>query len=399
MFRKLTIVALAAAGLVVWGPFAPVNAMLAGSARVQLEIPEDAPLAGHNYRLGRSAESTNGALFARCLFIDETQFDVALVTLDVWGITPELRARVLEMAPDGLDPKSIILTATGNYSGPGGIARAWDLRRYYGRYMPEMIDALANGAVAAIGQAMQSSTRATIGFRIGNQDSLTQSSASADAARDHEIGVVRVDDSDGNPIAILGVLSAAVRTLGEAGGLTLSAEFPGVFCTELEGLSAEGTVALFLNGASGDQEIAPQESHSNFTLMEYVGKELAVVVKGIANTITCDELPISTNHALVPLPDRAGRPYFGERVDVETIEVGELLLSFVPGAPVLSVKQAISSDAGHRGYAGHILVGGANGSLGILGPAGDDASSELVYGGADWLISTVQSLMRRDTDQ
>lgn len=359
-------------------------AMQAGAAKTQIELPAEVPLAGHAYRQGRSAQVVHDSIYARCLYLEEDQFEIALVTLDLWGITPELRTRILELAPAELDPGDIIIAATGTHNGPGGFAQAWELRQVYGRYMPDVLESIAQSAAAAMDAAINSRTRATIGYRIGEQQALSQNAESPDGPRDNQIGVIRVDDSDGNPITIIGALSARAATLERDVGLAVSADFPGVFCKELEALSASETVAIFLSGATGDQTCAPREGLQSLELTEYVGSELAILVKGIANTIKCDELPISTNFMNVRLPRTETEPHQAGSVMVQTIEIGRLFVPFIPGAADIAIKNVISDDARRRGYDGVIAVGLTNDNIELS----DESNAQLV-------LTSINALMRR----
>lgn len=229
------------------------SALQAGAAKIAVVLPEDVPLAGHLYRHGRNAHISRGTVNARSLYLESDQTRVVLVSLDLYAITPELRTRILESLPIPIPKSNVILTATHTHSGPGGLAESWFHRQLYGRYMSEVVEAIAVAVADSIIAAESSKRRATIGYEIGEQKTLTKNMVEKEGPRDADIGVIRVDDSDGDTIAILGAFSGRPATILRDNGLVLSADFPGVFCDELEGMSASGTIAFFLSGATGDQ--------------------------------------------------------------------------------------------------------------------------------------------------
>ena len=126
--------------------------------------------------------------------------------------------------------------------------------------MPEHVEAVAAKFVEAMQLAYDGRTRAAAGY-AGVDTSLAVNRFDPVAEVDGRLTVLRVDDSDGNPIAILANLGAAPQGRRS---MSYSADFPGVFCAALEGMTALPSVAFFLNGASADQIAAPTETGMDF---------------------------------------------------------------------------------------------------------------------------------------
>lgn len=378
------------------------NALQAGTAKRTLELPADTPLAGYVKRLGRSAAATHDPISVRALYLEDGETGIVLVSADLHSITPELRERVLTLAPADIVENHIILTATHTHSGPGGLSESWFAKRYIGRYMEETLDLVAQNIADAIAESMQTKKRATIGYDTTSQDALTKNTFSGDGLRDPQVGVVRVDDSDGNPIAILGTLSAHPTTAPESDILSLSADFPGYFCAHLESLSHEDTVAFFLNGASGDQSCANREKKSGWEWPQYIGTELAILVKSVANKIDCSELPVSINYTNKTTPLSLADPFLSDEVLFQTLEIGPLLISFLPGEPYAAVQSELNRIAKQNGYSAHITVGLANDYLmditTPLPPRARNSAPGLDVLGPDagnWAVDAIRSLMRR----
>jgi hypothetical protein len=345
---------------------------------------------------------THDPIRVRALYLEDGDTGIVLVSADLHSITPELRERVLGLAPADLAENHIILTATHTHNGPGGLSKSWFARRYMGRYMDEMVELVAQGIADAIAEAMAGKKRATIGFKVAAEEGLTRDLFGEGGKRKSQVGVIRVDDSDGNPIAILGSLSAHPTTAPESDVLALSADFPGYFCAELESMSQGDTVAFFLNGALGDRACANREEKGGWDWAEIIGKELALLVKSVANTIDCEEYPVSINYAMRRVPEHLAGRFFSDEVLIQTLEIDRLLVSFLPGEPYAGVQDELERVAKRRGYSAHITVGLANDYLmdiaspdavGLRGEA--PGLNVLGPGAAEWSIDVIQTLMPR----
>ena len=379
-----------------------VHALQAGAAKLALELPLGGPLAGDVSRMGRGATDQHDPITVRALYLEDQETRILIVSADVYSITRLLREQVIAMLPEEIPAEHLILTATHTHNGPGGLDHNWLSRRYMGGVSGDMVERIAQGISEVMNAAVANKTRGTIGYSVSSKMLLNQNMFNKDGERDEELGVIRVDDSDGNPIAILGSLSAHPNTIGEAGKRSFSADFPGYFCNQLESLSHENTVAFFLSGAVGDQACANPNELSGWALAESMGSELAVQVKSMSNKIECKEYPITINYLTTPIPKSVATPFIYEQVLFQSLEINELLVSFVPGEPYASVKKDISNHAKSRGYTEHIMVGLCNDYVMDIGADGEGVSrgtnpglNVLGWEGAAWCFDAVAQLMTR----
>lgn len=370
------------------------HALEAGAAKVELVPADGVPLDGDFSRRGRPAAGTDDPLFIRALFLQDDNAACFIVVADLFAISPDLRARVLEMAPAGAPSENIVLVATHTLNGPGGLDRSWFGRQRGGRFIPEHQEAVAAKFAEAMQRAYDGRKRAAAGyaatdttFAVNRFDPL--------AEVDSRLTVLRVDDSDGNPIAILANLGAAPQ-----GGrsMSYSADFPGAFCTALEGMTALPSVAFFLNGASADQITGPTDSGQNFA------DALAARVKAMANDISCREVGFSFSSATVDTPRHSAEPSYPADAVLQAVEVDRLALVFMPVIPRGGVGSALRKSIAAQGYAHTMIVAPANGYLGSVASADSIGFAELngepVYFGpdaAEWLsIHTTGLLSRAD---
>ena len=90
--------------------------IFAGAARVPIEVPAGAPLAGYP---GFRRASVPGIVQARALALRAPKAQVLLVSIETLLVPGELEAEVLRRA--GLPPDTcLLLAATHTHSGPGG---------------------------------------------------------------------------------------------------------------------------------------------------------------------------------------------------------------------------------------------------------------------------------------
>ena len=346
----------------------PVNALEAGAAKVDLSIEPGIPLDGDVDRRGRDAVSVHDSLSVRALYLEGDGVACFLVSADLFAITPDLRARVLELAPDVVPSDNIILAATHTFSGPGGLAGSWLSRQRSGRFIPELVDEIAIKFGESMQQAFDARRRCAIGFASSTAGLGADRFGAPDAVGD-TLTVLRVDDSDGNPIAIVANLGAAANTAARIDPFSLSADFPGAFCESLESSGAEGTVAIFLNGASADRAIAATESARDWPAIRAFGESLAGRVRSLVNEITCRELPIRFVSNTVELPQHIAERMTPREATVQVLEVQRLAMIFAPVVPYAATAETVRNLAVAAGFSHTMIAAPANGYAGAMAPA------------------------------
>ncbi len=378
------------------------DALEAGVAKIEITPMLGVPLHGYGARQGRGATGTHDPLWARSLYLDDGETQVFLVSVDLLLISTELRERVLELAPGQIPSENIILTATHTHNGPGGIHRELLFRLISGRYMPEVVDVLSYHIAESMRQAYENRSRASIGYGAARNPGLSTNRANPDGPIDNEIGVIRVDDADGNPISIVGILAAHPTLVPRSDQYNFSADFPGVFYEELEQMSTEGCIAIFLNGALGNQSAGNPDNNEGWNRVTSVGNLLALQVKGAANDILCGEASIYVGHTRAQLPHTMSPGLFPESVILQTLEIDDLLLTFFPGEPVVEIGLELRQRALNRGYERQYVIGLANDALLYFLPwehyAESTYESSLNFYGpriADWFYEEFEYMMRK----
>jgi hypothetical protein len=390
-FPRVLCVASLAAGLYC----ARGSALEAGAAKVEIAPGTGVPLDGDFARRGRPATGMHDPLYVRALFLQDEDTALFVVVADLFAVSPDLRARVIERAPAAAPHENIVLAATHTLNGPGGLDRSWLGRQRGGRYMQEQVDAIAAKFAEAMQLAYDGRKRASAGYAAA-ETSLAVSRFDPPAPVDGQLSVLRVDDSDGNPVAILA--NFGVGPQGGAGGASFaySAGLPGAFCGALEAMTNSAAVAFFLNGASGDQIAAPGDG------TQTVANSLAARVKALVNEIKCREATLGFHSVTQDFPVHSASPFYPREAVFQVIEIDRLAMLFLSPIPGGATGTALRKAVSARGYAQCMVVAPANGYVGAVAPVETIAlrseGSEPVYlgpGAAKWLLdSATQPLSR-----
>ncbi|NLS92579.1 MAG: hypothetical protein GXX96_10500 [Planctomycetaceae bacterium] len=195
----------------------------------------------------------------KALVVDNGQTRLAIVCLDAIGVSTQLTAAIRNQIKQqvGIEPQCVLVNASHNHHGgplppPETVAaraaetvkRAGDglvpVRASAGTGHEERITMnrrlqLADGKAWTIRRAMPSPPDDEI-RGVGTVDS--------------EIGVLRLDRTDGRPLAVL--YNFAVHAYGGVPSAAVTADLPGFASRVVEEGLGDGSVALFLQGCAGD---------------------------------------------------------------------------------------------------------------------------------------------------
>jgi hypothetical protein len=227
----------------------------AGATSVELRAPDGIMMAGFGARTGMS-KGVLDPLHAKILVLEGKDRAVALVTLDLIGVFPQaqldaIRSRVKASA--GIE--DVIFSASHTHSGPAliddvpewqraaerdigaGIERAWQARK------PARVG-IGRGAVL-IGHNRLFYMSDGKGKMLWRNESRIPT-----GPVDPTVMVLRVDNADGTPIAVLVNYACHAVVLGPE-NLQYSADWPGEMQHSVEAANP-GAVCLFVQGAAGD---------------------------------------------------------------------------------------------------------------------------------------------------
>jgi hypothetical protein len=216
----------------------------------------------------------NDPLYAKALVLDDGETKVAIITMDVTAIGSRTVSReILNDSADDFMPRlrSRILDEF-NIPGCNVMVNASHTHPFHGQLLCDD-DEQINRTVDALSRAMQSMTPVMIGTGVGYEDRITINRTvklkngrdwtirignpcppddEVEELRpiDPEIGIIRIDRTDGRPLAVVYNFACHLLMVVPQGGVT--ADFPGFASKIIEDNLGHGAMALFIQGAGGD---------------------------------------------------------------------------------------------------------------------------------------------------
>lgn len=273
----------------------------AGVSVVNITPPIGFPMAGYGGR-DRGCETVDDELFAKALVLDDGEKKLALVTTDLVGIPPDFTEEVRSVveARTDIPGENIVICASHTHFGPA-------LRRL--NYMPEeaqeefhesYVQNAARLIAGAVRMANDSLREARLGFGMGEAGKLVfnrrtkrpdgkvvmsfrfpkpeEAKELTFGPTDPDVGVVRIDDAGGRPIAVL--INFACHPVCSVDRLyAISADYPGYAMRVVE--KVRGGVCMFSLGCAGNIVPIEREGDARRWIGTALGAEVLKVLEGI----------------------------------------------------------------------------------------------------------------------
>ncbi|MGI9471366.1 MAG: neutral/alkaline non-lysosomal ceramidase N-terminal domain-containing protein [Rubripirellula sp.] len=261
-------VGMVAIGLPSETPASEIDSWLAASGSVDITPKESVWMAGYAAR-DKPSEGKIHDLHAKVLITQDVAGGrLVIVTVDLIGITPELRAGVENQVRQfGVRPEMLLMNASHTHCGPelrgerlvrfGIDSKYAAMAQQYVRETAQKISALVGVVVSRLEPATLIYSRARAGFAMNRRLPTSRgviNSPNPDGPVDHEVPVLRVENAKGELTTILFGYACHATTLSFQ---QLCGDYPGFAQQYLEE-AHPGVVALFLNGCSADQNPYPR---------------------------------------------------------------------------------------------------------------------------------------------
>ena len=342
-------------------------------------------------------------LYARVLLLSAGDQRLVLAVLDQTSIGAASLAGIARVLPAG----PALICASHTFSAPHVVPGG----------PPALQRALEDAVASALHRARDRMRPARLGWATGtasvnvNRDVPTRDGwwlgANAAGPSDRELGVLRVEDLDGHPIAVVLNYAVQASVLNDAGGKLVSADLAGATAAAVE-RAHPGAVALFLVGAAGDQ--APDLSAADLpgspaadlpgssaadlpgspvvdlpgsSVVDVLGAHLGAAAVEICRTIVCDDdAPIlrfvrdEVEVGAQPLPRREDiRPQRVYDYHASGTKVVPLWAARVGGLGIAAVQAELTGVTGrwikdNSPFAATLVVTMANGAAKYLADAG-----------------------------
>jgi len=350
------------------------------------------PMAGYGARMGRNSSGVHDPLMAKVLYVRDGEKEFALITTDLRSVTPELKTKTIEKCADpALSADNVLLCASHNHSGPSLYPEAfWQAQ--FGKYDPAIVEEMSRQIAAALTEAKANAFPAKIGFaektipgftrnRRWGYDTEARLAAGETPQVDDTLRIVRVDNLQGEIKGLLLNFATHPTILG-ADNFALSAEWPGVLQRTVEE-NFPGAIALYANGAEGDQSPDGAKGEDAFAQTQDFGTRLAAEVKTLAeNTETLPDLKIKHQLHTPQLPEisfsegaqsgvyaflaKKALDALPRQATLHVLAVGDIALVGLPGEAVCEVGAATRSTVCAAGYKHALILGLANDYIGYI---------------------------------
>lgn len=247
--------------LLCWLPLlSNAQSFRAGVARADITPPPGVDLWGYSNRSG-PATGTLDPLYARVLYLDGGRNSVSIITLDLGRSFGPPQIAYVRQHTQSANHKSdeVMFIASHTHSGPVIDDDYDQLPAWEQRALDKIVEAIntARGRLTearigvGYGQAILGHNRRYIQSDGTVKMLWRNSTGQPTGVIDPSVGVIRVDNQQGKPLAIL-VNYACHPVVFGPDNLRYSADYPGAMARTVEASWNDQPICFFLQGAPGD---------------------------------------------------------------------------------------------------------------------------------------------------
>lgn len=323
----------------------------AGAAVVDITPPTGYAMWGYGDRHDMACVGVLDPLKARALVLDIGGQRLALVSLDLGRAPPRATsAAIRERVKRDSNVSQIFLVGSHTHHGPVIEVDDWPKgKTSYVRELEDKLVGVVAEATRALRPARLGAAEKDVPFNHNRHSKLPEKTV------DREMRVLRVEGTDGKPIA-LAVNFAAHATMTDPRILKFSADWPGAMAALVE--KETGAPCLFLQGAAGD--LSAHRPADVKTPGEF-GEAVARAALELARSV-------SLNPADKPTTYKAAEDdfKFPARIDLRNPFVFEAMSWALFPALVASYEREY-----REGVRPHLSTALVNGEIGIVGVSGE----------------------------
>ena len=273
--------------------------LTAGFHKICISPPVGAALAGFAARGGIS-EGIHDDLFVRALALESESSALALVSVDVLALPGEFVRRVRRAVQDrtGLRPEAVMIASTHTHAGPVTITTFFNPdQSVEAQYMDRLAEAIA----ACVAAAWRERFPARVGVGCGRVQGLGINRRSpSQQPVDEEIGIIKVEDTEGRTRAVLINYACHPTVLGP-NNLLVTGDFPAFALEHIEKALGPDGFAMFVNGTQGNISMGHSSELSaigvitpgrTFERAAEIGRRLAEATFSALPEIETEALPV-----------------------------------------------------------------------------------------------------------
>jgi len=343
-------------------------------------------LGGYGARLSKPAEGIHDDIRGKALVLDNGIKKYAIITLDILGLPPNVKPRVIERLNNKeWTEENILFLPSHSHTSLEMFAlndkNIFDMAAI-GIYQPRLLDFVVESLADLINSADQNLQPVKIGTSSKQISGLNRNRRGSPYV-DNYLTVTRIDHVNGQPLSVM-VNWTAHPTIMDEHDMWVSGGWPGYLQRELEAWIGQDVVAMYYNGAEGDQSVIASGAGSHYEKAEVYGRKIAIEVLDIYQDIQpLKNVELGYNYQVIQLPERkthpdfmetGGREYgldeqkiqvlleqvFPEQTSIGAYKLGELLIVGAPGEMIAELGLEIKDKLKEHGIKYPVIGGLAN---------------------------------------
>lgn len=371
----------------------------AGAARVNLTPPLEwqFPLGGYGARMSKPAEGIHDYIRAKALVLSDGTKKFAIVTLDLLGLPPNVKPQVLaQLKEDGWTAENVLLLPSHSHGSLNMSAMNTKNNLnlpQIGIFHAKLLQFTVDKIVEVIRQAGRALQPVKVGTASTKVQGMNRNRRGAEFT-DPELTVTRIDLANGKPLVVLVNWTAHPTFISEK-DMLVSAGWPGYLQRELEDWLDDGLIAMYYNGAEGDQSPAGVTGGSAYEKGENYGRKIAIKAAEVYRNIKPKKNAVFRYvYSSISLPEREAHPDFmatggaeygldSQKMQIlleklvpsqsatNAVRIGDLVIASVPGEMASELGLRIKNQLRKAGVA-HPTIGGlGNEWISYILPAGE----------------------------
>lgn len=343
-------------------------------------------LGGYGARMSKPAEAIHDNINAKALVLNDGTKKFVIITMDILGFPPNVKPMIVDKLNGyGWTEENILLLPSHAHTSLEMFAI--NDKNVFGMpaigiYQPELLEFVVNKLSTLIIDSEKDLAPVKVGTGQVSLVGLNRNRR-GDEAVDRELTVTRIDDFINQPLAVL-VNWTAHPTIMDEHDMWVSGGWPGYLQRELEGWIGNDVIAMYYNGAEGDQSVIAHNGGSHYEKAELYGRTIAKHAFGIYENIDPTKNSIfKFTHQQISLPATEAHPSFmqtgGEEYQLDeekidallgqlfpsstqttTLQLGELLIVGAPGEMIAKIALEIKGELKKSGIKYPVIGGLAN---------------------------------------
>ncbi|MCD6597916.1 MAG: neutral/alkaline non-lysosomal ceramidase N-terminal domain-containing protein [Bacteroidales bacterium] len=343
-------------------------------------------LGGYGARMSKSAKGVHDDIRAKALILQEGNKKYAIISLDILGLPPNVKPQVIEkLNKKEWTEENIMFLPSHSHTSLEMFAL--NDKNIFGMaaigiFQQELLDYVVESLVQLIIKADQNLQAVKIGTDTKQIEGMNRNRRDQPFV-DNFLTVTRVDYLNGDPMTVM-VNWTGHPTIMDEDDMWVSGGWPGYLQRELEAWIGHNVVAMYYNGAEGDQSVIAKSAGSHYEKAESYGRSMAIRTIDIYKNIRpVKDIRLSYNYEIIQLPERRAHPDFMEtggeeyglneqtvqalldqvfpqQTSIGTCKLGDLLIVGIPGEMTAELGLKIKEKLKTKGVKYPVIGGLAN---------------------------------------